>query len=1308
MQCSSLFVIDLDAATDLAQRALEVVGANCNCVASTRKGVHLYFRGAVPDLRGKQLHGLDIRTGDGKAVADKNPDIIFCAPSHYDTPAGNAVYEWVVLPEAGAPLLAPPAALLDLLRSAAGKAGPAHKATSKAHAKKTDHAAAPPDSSVPRPPSPSHVPPVPPSASDLVLPELFVSEKRPRGSPRLFDPQPRKEDFDTIVFVDGGARPNPGPASAAIVIYDLRAGTVRQHSRYLHHATNNFCESLALLGGARCALGRTLIIGDSELAQNQATGAFKIHEPTLEPFALATRTILQKRGAEITLAHMHGHHGKVPNHADPLCTYTVQTAASLGVLDILAFEFTAAQLSSVTSHADWLPTNVSTLTSDQLQAAWENIAVGDCFSIWWSLATAPLEIIAWTGEKLDPKRVRYTSDTGTTIQSFPPAENVRTHKFQVQYAQTRRRKEHGTRLKHNAPNTTVEMTVPETVEMFRSMSSESWVKWCMATPTRRSLPTSHWYAWSSVVRRFLVDCNQSSGDSNFADGTLLLLGLPQLYLDSRVRVGPQKEHLERHVAHRRLPGAAPKHSEALDVDDKAIRQAQNHASQGFIAKACKALGKNRVLDADSPHVMECLEKKHPAPLSDFLMHDPPLVTPPYLGDDVASVLKKCANGSAPGWSGWTKELLSAACKADPLLFHELGIFLARLQSCSDPRLLDIVRVGKLIALDNAKVPGDPEDPRPITISELFSKLLGLLSMKKSSWQLHECQRGVCHKGGTHQCIVEAQLAYDTQLHKTVATFDVSNAFNATMREAIRMKLHSLGPSAFHLLDYFRWMYGSTSNIFIRAKDEVRMYLSRVGVRQGDMPASLLFSLVFTDAAVAAGAIFEDVLHSMWLYLDDVTIVASVDEIIRYKVLLAQELAHLGLSLNMKKCRVLVDRLTDADIVRLAEAGFQLDRGCTRVLGSPVGDPTACRLFVLAKVGNWQTFWERIRDEHLHPSIALVILAKCGNVKFEHLAKSLPPEVVMDAARMFDQTVESTARVIIAARPSQILPHVLRAVLHLRPYTVISPVLYTNTLQLLQGIRTDSRIAVHDAIVKHYETLPPIPFVEPLIRAVQGVTAADTIVPALSMSPADFAHGLRLRCGVAPAHLPHTCSCGYAFTSVPAPIPTIAHLLTCPHNVGNNMTTRHHGGVFGIKNVLFLYGLHSIWENCRLDPFLRPDLHIISLRRQVIIDFTVVNDVYANDAEALRTAAEEKHAKYDELAERLNMRLFAVPVSAFGRLHDETVSFIHHLAKEVNQYRRADFVRDMKVAIQHAILLGNAQTVDACHARINDKAGNWLQ
>ena len=61
-------------------------------------------------------------------------------------------------------------------------------------------------------------------------------------------------------------------------------------------------------------------------------------------------------------------------------------------------------------------------------------------------------------------------------------------------------------------------------------------------------------------------------------------------------------------------------------------------------------------------------------------------------------------------------------------------------------------------------------------------------------------------------------------------------------------------------------------------------------RQGDMPASLLFSLVFTDAAIAASTgIVKDVLNSLWLYLDDVTLVETVHVIIKYKVALEAEL-----------------------------------------------------------------------------------------------------------------------------------------------------------------------------------------------------------------------------------------------------------------------------------------------------------------------------------------------------------------------------------------------------------------------------------
>ena len=106
IQCSSLFVVDLDKDTELSRQALTAVGTNCNCVAATPRGVHLYFAGAIPDLRGKQLDGLDVRTGDGNGD-NKQPDIIFCAPSWYATPAGDAKYEWIVLPQAAANLLPP-------------------------------------------------------------------------------------------------------------------------------------------------------------------------------------------------------------------------------------------------------------------------------------------------------------------------------------------------------------------------------------------------------------------------------------------------------------------------------------------------------------------------------------------------------------------------------------------------------------------------------------------------------------------------------------------------------------------------------------------------------------------------------------------------------------------------------------------------------------------------------------------------------------------------------------------------------------------------------------------------------------------------------------------------------------------------------------------------------------------------------------------------------------------------------------------------------------------------------------------------
>jgi hypothetical protein len=694
------------------------------------------------------------------------------------------------------------------------------------------------------------------------------------------------------------------------------------------------------------------------------------------------------------------------------------------------------------------------------------------------------------------------------------------------------------------------------------------------------------------------------------------------------------------------------------------------------------------------------------------MFNAPMVVPPYTGIEIQRVLHKMGNGTAPGWSGWTKELLSAAGSADPQLFENLGEFLAKLQSCTDQRLSELCRAGKLIALDNAKSLTDEPDARPITISELFTKILGSLAMEKSTWNIHihPCQRGVCHPGGSHQAVYEIQQAYDNNPSKIIGTFDVKNAFNSVLRSAIRSKLESLHANAFHLLEFFRFMYGTQSKIYNRAKQCIHEYESAEGVRQGDMPASLLFSLVFTDAAVFAGSFLTDILRELWLYLDDVTLVATVEDMIRYKNNLSTELSKIGLSLNMKKCRVLCDRCSPEEVQRLQSEGFQIDYGSTRVLGCPVGDLEACKAWVSSKVSGWSTFWERLRNEQLHPLTALTLLSKCGNVKFEHLAKSLHPSVTAAAALQFDTLVSDTARAILGCSRDSVPDYVLRLVLHLKPYVTVGPVLYSATARIAEGFRVNVGIEVTDAIAESYKEISLPPFVGLLLRSAQGSTASDTIRVTSEHSAHDIIQGIRLRCGILPRHVPFECTCGFVFGSSPSPIPTIGHLLTCEHNLGENKTTRHHSIAKAMISVLGQYRLTTIFNQWRLDPKreLIPDMHVLSSKRQVITDLTIVDEVAANSSALLDEAAKTKHEKYDALAEFVKMDFYALPISAYGRLHRETSKFIYKMSEKLPKHRRRDFRSEIKQAIQHNLLVGNSVIIDKALARLCERVGEWVR
>lgn len=96
-----------------------------------------------------------------------------------------------------------------------------------------------------------------------------------------------------IIYTDGGARGNPGPAGAGIVITDGRGNVLKKLAEPLGEQTNNWAEYEAViraLGALKKILGKEKLKTrdvevrlDSELVAKQLRGEYQIKEPSLHP-----------------------------------------------------------------------------------------------------------------------------------------------------------------------------------------------------------------------------------------------------------------------------------------------------------------------------------------------------------------------------------------------------------------------------------------------------------------------------------------------------------------------------------------------------------------------------------------------------------------------------------------------------------------------------------------------------------------------------------------------------------------------------------------------------------------------------------------------------------------------------------------------------------------------------------------------------------------------------------------------------------------------------------------------------------------
>lgn len=115
-----------------------------------------------------------------------------------------------------------------------------------------------------------------------------------------------------IVFTDGGARGNPGPAALGVYIQDESGKELASIGKTLGETTNNVAEYSAIVEGMnwllqnkqRLEIKKVSFYMDSQLAYSQLNGIYKVKDPRIREFVFEIRKKENELGVPITYAHI--------------------------------------------------------------------------------------------------------------------------------------------------------------------------------------------------------------------------------------------------------------------------------------------------------------------------------------------------------------------------------------------------------------------------------------------------------------------------------------------------------------------------------------------------------------------------------------------------------------------------------------------------------------------------------------------------------------------------------------------------------------------------------------------------------------------------------------------------------------------------------------------------------------------------------------------------------------------------------------------------------------------------------------------
>ena len=111
----------------------------------------------------------------------------------------------------------------------------------------------------------------------------------------------------TLIFTDGVAEPNPGPAAIGAAIKDEQGKLIASISQPIGRATNNQAEYRAIIAALEKAIGlgadQVDMRSDSELVVNQINGRYRVKNAALKSLHQQVKR-LQRQLKGFTITHI--------------------------------------------------------------------------------------------------------------------------------------------------------------------------------------------------------------------------------------------------------------------------------------------------------------------------------------------------------------------------------------------------------------------------------------------------------------------------------------------------------------------------------------------------------------------------------------------------------------------------------------------------------------------------------------------------------------------------------------------------------------------------------------------------------------------------------------------------------------------------------------------------------------------------------------------------------------------------------------------------------------------------------------------